>query len=147
MATISLMCSMCSHDAGHFGDQFIALGGQEFGSLGEIFGEQFALGIGGQKLRELAVLAVQHGGGAAEIADLGLAQPVTHHRGGHTHAVEHIADVVEHAGGDLGHAGLPGDLEQLLVGLFQFGLRFDAFVDFPLQIAASARAPVAQCSR
>src|SRR4029077_20416651 len=36
------------------------------------------------------------------------------------HAVEDVADIVQHVGGYFGHAGLPGRVEQLLVYLLEF---------------------------
>ncbi len=38
------------------------------------------------------------------------------------HAVEDVADVVQHAGGDFGHPRLPRCREQSLVQLLAFGL-------------------------
>src|SRR5579872_52566 len=41
-------------------------------------------------------------------------------RGGDVHAIEHIADVVEHARGDFRHARLPRGVDELLLRPLQF---------------------------
>ena len=56
---------------------------------------------------------------SAQITDIGGPQPVAHQRGGDTHAVEDVADIVQHARGDLGHARISGGVHQLPVELVQ----------------------------
>ena len=42
---------------------------------------------------------------------------------GDIHAIEHVAHVVEHAGGDFGHACEAGTLDKLLMGLLRAAAR------------------------
>ena len=90
------------------------------GHRAEIFGQEFAFRVGGQEFAEVAVLLAQHGGGAAQIGELGLPQPVADEGGGDADAVEHVADVVQDAGGHFGHAGLARGFEQPAVEPVQF---------------------------
>ena len=99
------------NDGRHLGNQFITLGGEQPGSLGEVFREELALRIIGQKPCQFAIFGFQHRCGRAEVIHFRLAQPVTDDRSRDTDAVEDIADVVKDAGSDLGHAGLARDLE------------------------------------
>jgi hypothetical protein len=68
---------------------------------------------------EAAVLLAHHGGGAAQVDDFGAPQTVAHQGGGDAHAVEHIPDIVQHARGHVGHAGLSGSVHQLPVELVE----------------------------
>ena len=63
--------------------------------------------------------------------DFGMADSVGDQGTGDVDAVKDVADVVQDAGGDLGHAGLPGDLKQLPVQPFQFLGRLLALRDVP----------------
>ena len=83
----------------------------------------------------MAVLLAQHGGGAAQIGELGTTQPVGHQRGGDAHAVEDIADVVQHAGGHVGHARAARGVDQLPVELVQL-LRIQLVLGDVLEDAA-----------
>src|SRR5581483_9143899 len=51
--------------------------------------------------------------------------------GGNIDAVENIADVMQHAGGDFGHSCLPGSVQHRLLRLFQPALSSFALRDIP----------------
>ncbi len=59
--------------------------------------------------------------------------------GGDVEAVEDIADVVEDAGGDLGHAGLAGGEHQILLGFGESGVGALLFLDLLHEFAGARR--------
>ena len=91
---------------------------------GEQVGEAAALGIVEEKLAEVGAAFVEEFGNLDEAFGLGLAEPGGDDAGGNVEAVEDVADVVEHAGGDLGHAGQARGVHELTLGLFEREFRF-----------------------
>ena len=93
------------------------------GEADEIIRQLAALGVVGEEIAEIGLVLLHEGHGAAEIDELRMPHLVADERVGNIHAVEHVADVVQHAGGDLGHAGLARRIHELLVHLGQFVFR------------------------
>ena len=119
MATISLMCSIlrvswsCSScSSAFFGPQLV-------GQLDDEAGDEFALGIGGEEAGEVGLVLLEEAAELDEAGHFRAAQLLADEGGGDVDAVEDVADVVEDAGGDLGHAGLARGIHQLLVQLVQ----------------------------
>ena len=64
-------------------------------------------------------MLAQEGGELAQALRLRLAETGGDERGGDVEAVEDVADIVEHASGDLGHAGQAGSIDEFLAGLLE----------------------------
>lgn len=97
-----------------------------FRELSDVFGELAALGIGGDEIAEVVGVIAHHRGELAEVVRPGFLHLVGNDGDGDIDAVEDVADVVEDAGGDLGHAGLAGGGHELLVRFLEFA---GAFLD------------------
>ena len=78
--------------------------GEVFAELVKVGGDLFALLILGEEHAEVLTVFLEHGGEAREVHSLAAAHHVADEGGGDVHAVEDIADVVQHASRDLGHA-------------------------------------------
>jgi hypothetical protein len=83
-------------------------------------------------LKMARMLAEQHRR-FEEIFRFGLADALTHERGGDVHAVQDVADVVKHSSCDFRHARLSRSLHQLRVRVRELRLRALAFRDLALQ--------------
>src|SRR6185369_8292005 len=81
---------------------------EDAGDGHEVAGEFAAAFVGGDVLGKIFFMLLDEIDGAGEVLDGGVAEFVREDAGGDVHAVEDVADVVEDAGGDLGHAGMAG---------------------------------------
>ena len=66
---------------------------------------------------------------SGEAGGPGLLDAIHDQVGGNVDAIEGIADIMQHVGGDFGHAGQPGGFDQLLVEVLHFGLGLFALGD------------------
>jgi len=79
------------------------------------FGSDFPFASLVRKAARVLLVLLQQRRDAGEMRDLRFPQAIRDEHRGDVHAVEHVADIVQHAGRDLRHAGLAGGGEQLLV--------------------------------
>ena len=93
-----------------------------------------AFGIGGDERGQVVCVLLDQLYGAGQIADFRLPQAVRCQRGRNVDAIEHVADVVEHAGGDFGHSGTSGRSHELLLRCGQFMFGPQAIRDLALQL-------------
>jgi len=100
----------------------LLLCGELLGEFVEIAEHLLALRVDGQKRAEVSLMLVQQRHQPGEAGDLRLADLLGHERSRDIDAVQHIADVVQDAGRDLGHAGFARRFEQLLVHFLQAAL-------------------------
>ena len=121
------------------GLRFQALVFQMLREIGEIGGQQLALRIIGEELGESSVLVAQRPAHRwrrrrARLAPCAIARGARpDERGGDVHAVEDVADVVEHARGHFRHAGLARGIDELLLRALQFLFRPFALGDLVAQ--------------
>ena len=118
-----------------------------FGQFAKVAGQVLSLGIGGNKSAEIGGVFVHQCDNLGKVGDSGLLQIVGHEGGGDIDAVEHVADVVEHAGGHLSHARLARSDEKFLVRFVHLRLHPFALVDFLVQLPGSAAAPAGAASQ
>ena len=121
---MSLMCSML---AGEFRSSLMAAycsAVRSSARLGEISRQLFAFGVAGEESARSASCSRSKATTLDRLAALDFRRRSASKRGGDVDAVEHIADVVEHTGGDLRHARQAGDFDQLLVSCFELGFGF-----------------------
>ena len=69
-----------------------------------------------QVRHEILVVLLKSTSDPLQSRELGSTDGLGGDAGGDVHAVEHVADVVDHAGGDLRLAGHPGHIDELLLG-------------------------------
>src|ERR1019366_8256122 len=106
------------------------LGGQEmFGELGQMSRQMFAPRVIGNKLPQVMRLFLEQQYDSGETGGPELLHALNDQSGGDVDAVEHVADVMEHVGGNFRHAAPAGSFQQLLVNVLQFGLRSFALGD------------------
>ena len=96
------------------GLQALVLGGEVLAELRQIGRHLLAALVvrRGNVASSLALLAQQRRD-ALHVADARIAQLRLHERGGHAEAVQHVADVVQHARGHFRHAGVARGVAQL----------------------------------
>src|SRR5690606_4941298 len=116
-----------------FGEEAVAFV-DEVGAEGlDVGGELVAFGVVGDEVGQVVGVGGEEFAGLDEVGGFGVAEAVGDEGGGDVDAVEHVADVVQDAGGDLGHAGLVGGAEEFLAGLVEgfLGLAFggDVFAE------------------
>ncbi|MCY1300300.1 hypothetical protein D9M70_498610 [compost metagenome] len=90
----------------------------------EVTGKQFAFLVPGQEGTEVIRVFVDQLHGLAQPLGLAGAQFAADQIGRNVDAVEHVADVVQHIGGDLGHAGLTRSVEQFALGILELAGAF-----------------------
>src|SRR3954463_6082744 len=80
--------------------------------------------IRGKKSREVGLMRAHQFRKFGNAISLRLAYEISDQRRGNVHAVEDIADVVQHARGNFGHPGLARSFQKLPMhpGEFEFGL-------------------------
>jgi len=107
------------------------------GQLDDEVGELLAARIAGDEFRGVGGVRLEQGGDVAQVAEAGVGELLVEDGGGDVDAVEDVADVVQHAGGDLGHAGGAGKVHERLLGLGQLGHGLFLGLDLLLQLAGS----------
>ncbi|MNS51916.1 hypothetical protein D3C72_846150 [compost metagenome] len=108
-------------------EHFLLFLGNGDHQLVEVAGEQFALGVFAEEHAEFIRVFVDQLHGLAQALGLAVAQLARDQVAGNVHAIEHVADVVQHIGGDFRHAGLTCRVEQFALGVPQFpGAFFDS---------------------
>ncbi len=105
--------------------------------LVEVAGQQFAFFVLAQVSAQVVRVFVDQLHGLAQPQGLAGAQLARDQFGGDVHAVEHVADVVQHIGRDFCHARLAGVVQQFALGILEFprarlDALFKAFIG-PLQ--------------
>ncbi len=80
----------------------------------------FALGVRSEETGQIVRVFLERVRDIREMRDPRFAQAVGNQHRGNVHAVEDVADVVQHAGGDFRHARLPRNLDQVGMHLGQF---------------------------
>ena len=101
--------------------------------LAQVIRQLAASGILGQEAAQIGGVLLQQGGGFAHIGELGIFGLVGHERRREVDTVEHVANVMQDAGGDFGHAGLTGGFQQDAMDPLDFRLHAFAFFDFLLE--------------
>ena len=112
----------------------LLLDGNRVHQLIEVSRQHFALVVVRQEGAQVMGMLVDQLHGLAQPQGLAGPQLTGDQVGGHIHAVEHVADVVQHIRGNFRHAGLAGAVEQLALGVLEFpgaflDPLFEAFVD------------------
>lgn len=98
----------------HFAQHVGVLGDQVAGERFQVSRQHLPFRVVSQKLCQIAAMLVQQRQCLAEFIHPRLAQALVQEGDGDIDAVENVADVVQCAGGDFGHAGLPvGQLKPL----------------------------------
>ena len=127
------MCSILVLTKLHLLQQQALFFGQVFAELEEEVRQLLPPEIIREKIPQIGGVLLQQPDGVTEAVDLEFLQMVGHEVGGNIHAVQHVADIVEHAGGHVGHAGLAGDDEHFLVSLLRLPLHPCPFLHFGLE--------------
>ena len=87
------------------------------GQIADVGGELASLFIAGQEVRPVPLVSADQTGHPGERRHARLLHRFDHNAGGHVDAVEDVANIVEHGGGDLGHAGPAGGIHQLALNV------------------------------
>jgi len=110
--------------------QRLPLGDECLRQAAEVGGNHLAAGVLGQESGEVGLVLVEQRGDLGNIDGLGMAHVVADEGGRDIDAVEHVADVVEHTRGHIGHAGLAGRGEQFPVHALNLEFHAFALLDF-----------------
>ena len=79
----------------------------------QIGGQSAAFFIGGEERGQIVLVLGHHLGGFTEVGNFGFLQSLRDKGGRDIQAVEHVADIMQHAAGYFGHAGLAAGIFQL----------------------------------
>ena len=100
-----------------------------FGQLGEVSRQVLAAGVVRHECAEVVRMLLHQRGYLAETRGLRRLDLVGHHGRGYVDAVQHVADVVQHVGGDFGHAREPRGVAELLLQLVLTFVGLDSLGD------------------